>query len=557
MNLQENNNVAFIALSKIKPSKFNPRKTFKDTDLAELAESIKEQGVLQPIMVRLTSADRYEIVYGERRYRASLLAGMTGISAIVKDIPDNVAVEYALTENLQRKDVSPIEEAIAYKTLIETSHYDTATLIVKFGKSESYIRSRMRLNSLIQPFAELLLNDDINLSVALELCKYSGEVQEEIFADHYQADNYYNWLKKTSKEVVSLIEKNYSTDLNEYFFDKSECYDCEYNSETHNLFSEGNGCGKCLNTTCLKAKNTFYIVERAKEFKEKNPELPLSVTNLNGCKDAIDMLTEQEYEITELNYCRECPKPPTAPDQDDYETDEEYNEALGEYAEEVVDFESNTTELMEQYNEGKITMYANVGTRGVSLGYTRVSTSDKTEVETPLAKLTKQDSRNKELSNEKIIDDTKTLINNTDLTGDFTIFEEKMTYFAMLSFTKQEHFSTLGITEKRYHLYEDDKLQIINNLTDEAKNIIRRDFIIAHLKGAFRTGVTEDLLLEFAEQHIPDGLVEIKAKHHEVYDKRHARITEKIEAIHAQNMAEETADEQEDVGELETDFDQK
>ena len=540
MNSQENNKVAFIALSKIKPSQFNPRKTFRDADLSELAQSIKEQGVLQPIMLRLTSADSYEIVYGERRYRASLLAGMTGISAIVKDIPDNVAVEYALTENLQRKDVSPIEEAIAYKTLIETSRYDTATLMVKFGKSESYIRSRMRLNTLIQPFAELLLSDDINLSVALELCKYSQEVQEDILADHYQADNYNNWLKKTAKEVVSLIERNYSTDLNEYFFDKSECFDCPYNSETHNLFSEGNGCGKCLNTVCLKSKNTFYIVERAKEFKVKNPELPLSVTNLNACKDAVELLTEQEYEITELNYCRECPKPPTAPDQDDYDTEEEYNEALGDYAEEVVEFQSTSTELMEEYNNGKITMYANIGTRGVSLGYTRVNSFEKTETETPLMKLEKQDSRNKELSNEKIIDDTKRLINSSDFIGDFSMFEERMTYFAMLSFTRQEHFVALGITEKRYHLCDDDKLQIINNMTDEMKDTIRRDFIIAHLKGAFRTGVTEDLLLEFAEQHIPDELAEIKAKHQEMYDKRHARITEKLEAIHAQNKEQES-----------------
>ncbi|MEG1523276.1 MAG: hypothetical protein RR455_12560 [Bacteroidales bacterium] len=294
-------------------------------------------------------------------------------------------------------------------------------------------------------------------------------------------------------------------------------------------------------------------MERAKEFKEKNPELPLSVTNLNSCKDAVDMLTEQEYEITELNHCRECPKPPTAPEQEDYETDEEYHEAMSDYEEEVIDYQSNSTELMNEYNDGKITMYANIGTRGVSLGYTRINTSANTEVETPLVKLTKQDNRNKEITNEKIIDDTKALINNTDLTGEFTLFEERMTYFAMLSFTRQEHFATLGITEKRYHLFEDDKIQINNNLTEEMKNIIRRDFIIAHLKGAFRTGVTEDLLLEFTEQHIPDGLAEIRAKHQEVYDKRHARITDKIDAIHAQN----TAEEQGNNGKLETDFDQE
>ena len=248
-------------------------------------------------------------------------------------------------------------------------------------------------------------------------------------------------------------------------------------------------------------------------------------------------MTEQEYEITELNYYRECPKPPTALDQDDYDTEEEYNEALGDYAEEVVEFQSTSTELIEEYNNGKITMYANIYTRGISLGYTHVNSFEKTETEIPLMKLEKQDGRNMELSNEKIIDDTKRLISSSDLTGDFTMFEERMTYFAMLSFTRQEHFVALGITEKGYHLCDDDKQQIINNMTDEMKHTIRRDFIIAYLKGAFCTGVTKDLLLEFTKQHIPDELAEIKAKHQEVYDKRHARIMEKIEAIHAKHGA--------------------
>ncbi|MEG1523376.1 MAG: ParB/RepB/Spo0J family partition protein, partial [Bacteroidales bacterium] len=139
-------------MSKVKPSNFNPRKTFRDADLTELAESIKEQGVLQPIMVR-PRGNEYEIVYGERRYRAALLAGLEIIPALVRDLTDNTAMEYALTENIQRQDVSPIEEAIAYKSLIENNHYDMVNLMNKFGKSESYIRSRMRLNSLIQPFA--------------------------------------------------------------------------------------------------------------------------------------------------------------------------------------------------------------------------------------------------------------------------------------------------------------------------------------------------------------------------------------------------------------------
>ena len=542
MNLQENNNITnahIIYLSKVKPSKFNPRKTFRDADLTELAESIKAQGVLQPIMVR-PQGNEYEIVYGERRYRAAILAGLEIIPALVRDLTDDTAMEYALTENVQRQDVSPIEEATAYKSLIENNHYDMNILMVKFGKSESYIRSRMRLNALAEPFTELLLKDDISLSVALELCKYSPEVQEDIFADHYQADNYYNWLKKTSKEVVGLIEKNYSTDLNEYFFDKSKCYDCGYNTEKHNLFAEGNGCGKCLQTSCLKAKNTAYIVERAKEFVEKNPELPLSVTNLNVCKDAVDMLTEQEYVITELNYCRECPVPPTAPEQESYETEEEYNEAMGEYAESVIDYQSESAELCDQYKEGKITMYANIGTKGVRLGYMFNNTSNEVK-ETPLVKLTKQDARFKEIEQEKVIADTKELVKGLNPTvGDFSLLEERIMYFAMLKQLRHDHIELLGISPQySYGLTDTERMQVLSNLTEEQKTVIRRDFIQNTLREAFRNGITEGLLMEFANQHAPEGVTEIKAKHAEVYDKRHARITEKIEAIQAEQVQTE------------------
>lgn len=535
--------ISTVYLSKVKPSNFNPRKTFRDADLTELAESIKAQGVLQPIMVRPIGTD-YQIVYGERRYRAALLAGLDTIPVIVKDIDDNTVMEYALTENVQRQDVSPIEEATAYKSLIENNHYDTAQLMHKFGKSESYIRSRMRLNALAETFAELLLSEGISLSIALELCKYSEEVQEEIFTDHYHANiQYNNWLNKTAKEVVTLIERNYSTSLNEYFFDKSECYDCGYNTEKHNLFAEGNGCGKCLNTACLKAKNTVYIVERAKAFVEKNPELPLSVTNLNACKDAVDILTEQEYVITEINYCRACPVPPTAPEKEDYETDEEYNEAKGEYEESVIDYQSESAELCDQYKDGKITMYANIGTKGVSLGY-MFSNKDNEEIETPLVKLTKQDARFKEIEREKTIADTKELVKDLDPTaGDFSMLEERIMYFAMLKQLRHDHAELLlGVSPRHsYGLTDEERMKILSNLTEVQKTVIRRDFIQNILREAFRDGITEDFLMKFAEQHAPEGVAEIKAKHQEVYDKRHTRIAEKIKAIQTE-QAESTTE---------------
>lgn len=548
MNSQENSNIAnahIIYLSKIKPSNFNPRKTFRDADLTELADSIREQGVLQPIMVRPVG-NEYEIVYGERRYRAALLAGLEIIPAIVKYLSDNTAIEYALTENLQRTDVSPIEEATAYQHLIEDNQYDIAQLMLKFGKSESYIRSRIRLNSLIPEFVALLEQEEINLATATELCKYSPEVQADIYTTHFESEQPYNsWRNLKAKEVAKRVEQSYTTDLNNYFFDKGECYDCQYNSNNQNLFADADGCGNCSLKTCLKEKNITFLVDKATEIATKNPTLTICHASYRYDTDAVERLNDLGNDISELRCSKDYPTPPVAPDKNEYDTDEEYEAVLGRYNEQSFEYTKEVPKLNEQYKNGEIVMYAKIEDKNIILCYRTKEqeeqameiTNDKVLV-TPLAKLEKQDARNKELSNEKIIDDTKKLYKDADLKGDFTLFEEQLTYFGMLSFIKQEHFVELGIFEKRYHLCDDDKLQIINNLTDEMKNTIRRDFIVAHLKDAFREGATEDLLLEFTHQHLPEQLAEIKTKHNEVYDKRHERIVEKIEAIQAQERLE-------------------
>lgn len=121
MNIQSvaEKNIVSVVLADIQPSNYNPRKNFDVASLAELAESIRQQGVLQPIGVRPIAENRFEIIFGERRYRASLMAGLEEIPAIVLNVSDETAEEMAVTENLQRKDVTPIEEANSYQRLIE------------------------------------------------------------------------------------------------------------------------------------------------------------------------------------------------------------------------------------------------------------------------------------------------------------------------------------------------------------------------------------------------------------------------------------------------------
>ena len=139
-----------IPLAQIGANPDQPRKVFADSELADLAASIKEKGVLQPILLRSVSGQpyMYEIVAGERRFRASKLAGLNEIPALVKTMTNENAMEIALIENVQRENLTPIEEANAYKNLMNQCGYELADVVRLIGKSESYIRNIMRLTTL-------------------------------------------------------------------------------------------------------------------------------------------------------------------------------------------------------------------------------------------------------------------------------------------------------------------------------------------------------------------------------------------------------------------------
>ena len=128
--------VTMVALANIQPSSYNPRKNFDEEKLNELAESIRQQGVIQPIGIRpIDGNEKFEIIFGERRYRASVIAGFSEIPALVMNVSTETAKEMAITENLQRKDISPIEEAQSYQQLLESGQHDTKSLAVQFGKN--------------------------------------------------------------------------------------------------------------------------------------------------------------------------------------------------------------------------------------------------------------------------------------------------------------------------------------------------------------------------------------------------------------------------------------
>jgi len=169
--------IAEIDIKLISPRKNQPRKNFDPELLQELSDSIRERGVLQPILLRPVD-NRYEIVAGERRWRASKMAGLKTMPALVREMGDAEVAEISLIENLQRDDLSIIEEALAYKNMMEEFHYRQDILSKKIGKSRVHISNTMRLLSLPQEVINMLENGQISPGHARALLRLDSDVAQ-------------------------------------------------------------------------------------------------------------------------------------------------------------------------------------------------------------------------------------------------------------------------------------------------------------------------------------------------------------------------------------------
>lgn len=161
MNNETKDEVVYLYLDDIIPNRFQPREVFDERALKELAVSIREHGVIQPIIVRKVNG-KYEIIAGERRYKASALAGLTKIPAIIRDLDDKESSKVALLENLQRKNLSPIEEARTYQKILEIDQMTQEELAKTMGKSQASVANKLRLLSLPDEVQDALLKEQIS-----------------------------------------------------------------------------------------------------------------------------------------------------------------------------------------------------------------------------------------------------------------------------------------------------------------------------------------------------------------------------------------------------------
>ena len=163
-----------VALDDIIPNRFQPRLSFDEQALNDLAESIRQHGIIQPLVLRKVG-NKYEIIAGERRYKASYIAGLTKVPAVIINLNDNESAEVAIVENLQRQDLSAIEEAKSYKKLLDRGYLTQDQLATRMGKTQATISNKLRLLNLDQKVQDALLNNQISERHARSLLRLENK----------------------------------------------------------------------------------------------------------------------------------------------------------------------------------------------------------------------------------------------------------------------------------------------------------------------------------------------------------------------------------------------
>lgn len=266
-----------LQIEDIIPSRTNPRKEFNQVKLNELAESIKSNGVIQPVIVRKNGEpkDKYELVLGERRYRASKLAGLDEIPAIIKVLTDEQCWEMQIIENLQRVDIHPLHEAEGFKRVIDSGKYTKELLAAKVGKSKSYISQRMKLNDLIVEAKNKFYDGKLMLGHALVIAKLQDKDQKDVLSwklDGFSVDTLESSVRQ--KFLSKIADAPFDAEDQSLAPEMGKCSTCHMRSGFDpNLFPELKEDDYCTFRKCFDEKVSAHIDQIIEKRRKKKKEI--------------------------------------------------------------------------------------------------------------------------------------------------------------------------------------------------------------------------------------------------------------------------------------------
>ena len=258
MNNENNREIIEISLEDIIPNRFQPRLTFDVEALNELANSIKEHGIIQPLVVRRLQ-DKYEIIAGERRYKAAALIGMNKVPCIVMNLNDNESAEVAVIENIQRKEMTPLEEAKSFKKLLDKGYLTQDDLARRMGKSQSSVANKLRLLNLDEMVQDAILNGKISERHARSLLRIgSKEEQRKILSEIIEK-------RLTVRQTDDLIREKYGVEpINENFANNRQTQMSvpEVNIPVNNITGEVNPQLNLINNLGRIDENKVYEADK-------------------------------------------------------------------------------------------------------------------------------------------------------------------------------------------------------------------------------------------------------------------------------------------------------
>lgn len=525
----------------------NPRKFTDDTDVMDLVNGISKNGLINPITVRkFKDNEKFELVAGERRFRACKILGFEKIPCIIKNYDDRQSLDVMMDENLTRQPLKPMDEARQYQKLIWEEKVGIKDIALRFGQKTAYIYSRLSLLNMIPEIEDLVNREKISLSAATEISKYSFGLQKEIFNEHLAENCYYNWLTYSTKEIRKRLEENYSTLLCEYNFDKTDCAECEFNSEFLSLFPTDKS--MCKNRICLEAKQEEHITSQAIGLAKEYPEAEINIPpHISYDDNVVGQFMELGIPvINELS--RQLPQAPEKPDPKEFPTEEEYIDACQTYHILEKNYEEDKKDLETAIREGRAKYVIDLSNNEPDIKYVNIDIEEVTQPETKateptpekepenteaekktmISRLQRQDEIFKIACQDNINNDISNHLKQSAVSETpLTEFENRLLFYILIESMRSKNLAKLNLTS--VHTDYKKRFEVTQELTDVQKSVIVRDFIIKYF--SITNGYGQELMKQFMENNYPKAFEKINQIHLKKYQEQHEKIEKHLRTL--------------------------
>ena len=471
-----------LSTAKVIPDPMQPRKTFNEAHLQQLSESVKKHGVLQPITVR-KSGNGFIIVMGERRYRASKLADKKTIPCIVREYKDNDVLEIQIIENLQRQDVEPTEEAQAIAYLSEK--YAPTEIAKRLGRTDNFIRQRLKLAGLIDGFKHFVRNGEMTISLGVGVALFEPEEQQMMLETMGEDFNAHQINRMIKDQTYDLEKASFDVADKKLVPKAGSCVECPFNAANQgNLFGEGKMV--CTKAACFETKKSKSFLNLIEKSKKENilliPEIRQYWVDDENNRLIISQLEKNGlivYLLDDVEIIENPIEPTIEAIQKEYQ---HYEYSEDELKAELDEAMQNYKEALEKFNSAKVDGFKNgivfhpdsFQHKEIFVRIVEKSKNDSTEYSAPLAnrkmadctpeeqivKINEREIRKKQIENNKqfeevvqmiretkYIDTKKTLSTDEMVAFSISLFENNVDYMSQRKYFSKFLWETSKMTK--------------------------------------------------------------------------------------------------------------